>query len=182
MMLEMDKVTVKDYIYQLGFGEPSGIDLPFEIGGLLKNLDTRRDIEYANVSFGQGIAVTPISIVRGISVIANGGDLVTPHVVEKIQFKSGLSKDIEYAREEEIFSEETTDTITQMLVELVDESYKDDYPTLETYNIAAKTGTAQIANPEGGYYEDRNLHSFVGYFPAFDPEFIIFYYLVFHLQ
>ena len=76
-------------------------------------------------------------------------------------------------------SAETSEEITRMLVEVMDKSLKGGLAKLEHNSIAVKTGTAQVANLEGGgYYEDKHTHSFVGYFPAYDPEFIIFLYAV----
>src|SRR5690606_10656993 len=73
----------------------------------------------------------------------------------------------------------TSETITRMLVTVVDTTLLNGREKMEHYSIAAKTGTAQIPNPYGGgYYADRNLHSFFGYFPAYDPEFIMFLYVV----
>jgi len=181
VMQKMDKKKVKDKIYELGFGEKTGIDLPSETSGLLKNLDSLRDVEYANVSFGQGMAVTPIATVRALGVIANHGILTNPHLAKEIDYKDGFSKNIEPELEQKrIFSESTIEDITTILVKLADTSFKGNYPQLDKYSIAAKTGTAQVANQSGGgYYDDRNLHSFFGFFPAYEPRYVVFFYLMY---
>lgn len=174
----LSRSIMKDYLYALGFDEKTGIDLPYEIKSLTSNLESGREVEYANVSFGQGIALTPIAMVRALSTLANHGRLIHPHVVTTIDKKQGGLLEVEYEIGEQVFSEKTVEEVTRILVTLVDESFKSKYPTLDAYSIAAKTGTAQIANPTGGYYSDRNLHSFFGYFPAYEPEFLLFFYTI----
>lgn len=174
---KMGKDTFKDYILAFGLGEETGIDLPNESAGLIKNLDSNRDIEYATASYGQGIAVTPIAMVRALSTLANGGVLITPHLVKKIKYDTGLFKTITYNDGQRILKEESVEEITRMLVKVVDEALLGGTVAVENYSIAAKTGTAQIAKiDEAGYYDDRYMHSFFGYFPAYDPQFLIFLY------
>jgi len=164
-----------DYMKSFGIGEETGIDLPNESVGIIDNLDSPRDLEYATASFGQGIAISPIATIRAMSILANGGTLITPHVVEKVQYESGLSKTIRGETETRVLKKETSDEITRMLVEVVDKALLGGTVKMDKYNIAAKTGTAQIPDPvNGGYYEDRYLHSFFGYFPAYNPQFLIF--------
>lgn len=167
-----------DYMKRL-FGGITGIDLPGEQWPLLSNLDSKNDIEYATASYGQGIAMTPVSITRALATLGNGGKLVTPHLVEKIEYDLGFSKDVSPDPKdfEQIFSEETSEEISRMLTIVVDEALRGGTVALDNYSIAAKTGTAQIARDgAAGYYDDRFLHSFFGYFPAYDPEFIVFLY------
>jgi cell division protein FtsI (penicillin-binding protein 3)/stage V sporulation protein D (sporulation-specific penicillin-binding protein) len=174
---KMGNKTFADYMRSYGLGEETGIDLPSEGVGLIDNLESPRDIEYATASFGQGIAMTPIATVRALSVLANGGTLVTPHVARKIKLESGRTYDVDYPDGKRVLTEATSEEITRMLVEVVDEALMGGTVKRDHYSIAAKTGTAQIANPQGGgYYEDRYLHSFFGYFPAYDPQFLIFFY------
>ncbi len=169
---------MRSYMKAFGIGEKTGIDIPNETSGLIKNLESPRDIEYANASFGQGIALTPIGAARAFSAIANGGDLIVPHFVKQIRYDNGLSKIPEYpVTRSGIIKSETSDTITRMLVHTF-EAYDDGKHKFKNYSVASKTGTAQIAMDNGkGYYTDRNMHSFFGYFPAYDPKFLIFLYL-----
>ncbi|MFA5773330.1 MAG: penicillin-binding protein 2 [Candidatus Paceibacterota bacterium] len=168
----------RSYMKSYGIGEKTGIDLPNETSGLIKNLDSPRNIEYANASFGQGIALTPIEAARAFSIIANGGKLITPHLVKEIKYDNGLSKKIDYPFvKENILKKETTDTITQMLIHVF-ESYDGGIHKFNNHSVATKTGTAQVALLDGkGYYTDRHMHSFFGYFPAYDPKFLIFLFL-----
>ena len=167
------------YFKSFGFGQLTGIDQPNEQKGMVKNLDTGRDIETATASYGQGIALTPIQTIRALSILANGGMLVTPHLVNKIEYTDGSTETINDPQTR-VLKKETTDEVTNMLVKVVDTALKNGQVKMEHYSIAAKTGTAQIANPTAkGYYDDRYLHSFFGYFPAYNPRFIIFLYQIY---
>jgi stage V sporulation protein D (sporulation-specific penicillin-binding protein) len=165
------------YMKAYGLGTETGIDLPGEVSGLIDNLDSPRDVEYITASFGQGIAVTPIAMTRALASLGNGGLLVTPHVTKSVDYSAGVTKDVVHAPSVRVLKEGTSETITKILVRVVDEYLAGGTKKLKDYSIAAKTGTAQIANPSaGGYYSDRYLHSFFGYFPAYNPRFIIFLY------
>jgi cell division protein FtsI/penicillin-binding protein 2 len=156
----------------------TGIDLPYEARNLIDNLKSPRDVEHATASFGQGIALSPIATVRALSVLANGGTLTTPHVVKQIDYKVGFAKNISYPQGERVISEAASKEISRMLTNVVDTALLNGSVKMDNYSIAAKTGTAQIATPGAGYAEDRYLHSFFGYFPAYDPRFLVFLYTV----
>ncbi len=168
-----------EYVHAYALGEKSGIDLPNEGKGIIRSIDRGYDVDYASASFGQGIAVTPIEMTRALSVLANEGTLPSPHVVTGIRFESGITRAIEPASGARVISKESAATVTGMLVKVFDNALLGGVLKQEHYSIAAKTGTAQIAIPGGGgYYENRYLHSFFGYFPAYDPKFIVFLYAV----
>jgi cell division protein FtsI/penicillin-binding protein 2 len=176
---EMGIENFSSYFKAFSFDEPVGIDLPNETGGLDNNLDSDLLIDQVTASYGQGIALTPIAAARALSSLANGGELITPHIGKEIKLRSGLTKEIKQPAKKRVFKKETTDEVTEMLIKVVDEALKGGNVKLENYTIAAKTGTAQIAdNQNGGYYTDKYLHSFFGYFPARDPEFLVFLYTV----
>lgn len=181
MVFVSDKIhkdSFRDYFKKYGFGQKSGVDLPNDSIGLTSNLKSNRDIEFANMSFGQGVAVSPVSFIKAASALANDGVTVVPHLVKEIEYTNGFDKMFDYeGAGERVITKNTSAEITRMLVNVFD-NYRDGALKFENHRIAAKTGTAQIAHPEGGYYEDRNLHSFFGYFPAYDPEFLILMYTV----
>ncbi|PIR69864.1 MAG: hypothetical protein COU47_00290 [Candidatus Niyogibacteria bacterium CG10_big_fil_rev_8_21_14_0_10_46_36] len=163
---QIGKEKFLDYFERYGFDTKTDIDLPFETVGDISNLETNRDIEYAAASFGQGIAVTPIEFVRAASALANGGYLVTPHIIE------GAEEDLRPPKQ--ILSAEASHTISRMLTTVVDKALLGGGQGPEHYSVAAKTGTAQVANIGARGYSGRFLHSFFGYAPSFDPEFLIF--------
>ena len=174
-MQKMGKASFKEYMLAYGLGEKTGIDLPGEGRNLISNLDTNRDIEYANAAYGQGMAITPIATVRALSVIANGGYLITPHLVEKKDYRGGFSEKIVYPKGRQVIKPSTSEEISRMLTVVVDKALLGGTVKMDNYSIAAKTGTAQLTREDGkGYYEDRFLHSFFGYFPSYDPKFLIF--------
>jgi cell division protein FtsI/penicillin-binding protein 2 len=175
---KMGKDLFKTYMldkYKLG--EKTGIDLPNEVRGLVSGLKTPNDVNYATAAFGQGIATTPINIVRGFAALANGGTLITPHVATKINETNGFTRELTYPSIPGILKPETTATMRSMLTHVVDDGY---HRVTPHYTVAAKTGTAQIAKPDGGgYYTDRNLHSLIGFFPATNPRFVLYLYNVY---
>jgi len=166
-----------EYMYSFGLNEKTEIDLPNEGRNLVDNLKSPRDIEHATASFGQGIALTPISTVRALAVIANGGVLVKPHIVKQINYKIGISDSIEPEITRRVLKRETTEEVTRMLVHSVDKVLLEGTLRIPNYSIAVKTGTAQIAKA-GGYAEDEFIHTFIGYFPAYNPKFIVFLYTI----
>lgn len=172
----------RQYLLSFGLGEKTGVDLPSEGLGLVKNLKKNPpvDVDLANISFGQGIAVTPLEMTRALCALANGGYLVTPHVVKRVDYLNKLSRPTEFALGRQVIKKETSERITRMLVTVVDQKLANGKAKMEHFSLAAKTGTAQIANPATGkYYPDRYLHSFFGYFPAYEPRFLVFMYMVY---
>jgi cell division protein FtsI/penicillin-binding protein 2 len=175
----MGKDKFRSYFEGLKLGSETGIDLPSEAQGLMQNLKSPRDVEYATASFGQGIAMTPMATARALATLGNGGHLVTPHIVKAIEYDDGTKKEVTYPNGAQVFTPETSETVSRMLTTVVDDALRGGKVALPHHSIAAKTGTAQMANPNGGgYYEDRYLHSFFGYFPSYDPKFIVFLYTV----
>jgi stage V sporulation protein D (sporulation-specific penicillin-binding protein) len=156
------------YDTKLGLGEKTGIDLPGEVAGDIRNLNTAQDVNYDTASFGQGIANTPIEMIRAVGSLANNGAMETPHVATGIQLENGTIVPLKYPGPVQVFKPQTAQTVTQMQAN----------PGLRLPNIpiAAKTGTAQVVNPQGGYYSNVFFHSFYGYFPAQDPQFVVLLY------
>jgi cell division protein FtsI (penicillin-binding protein 3)/stage V sporulation protein D (sporulation-specific penicillin-binding protein) len=176
---KMGKDTFRKYMTSYDLGVKTNIDLPNETQGLTANLKSPRNLEYATAAFGQGIALTPVELIRAFGSLANGGVMVTPHLMKSINYSEGGSEDFKGETKKTELKPETIPVITKMLTTIVDTGIGEGQYKLEHYSIAAKTGTAQIALPSGGgYYTDRNLHSLLGFFPAYNPEFVMLFFTV----
>ncbi|OGG52698.1 hypothetical protein A3C20_04100 [Candidatus Kaiserbacteria bacterium RIFCSPHIGHO2_02_FULL_55_25] len=168
------------YMRAFGLGEKTGIDLPNEVTGDLSTLGggTGPAVNYDTASFGQGVSVSPVAMIRALSALANGGVLPSPHVVTGVRLPSGITRSITATSGVQVLSTSTVQTVTNMLVTVYDKALLDGTIKQEHYSIAAKTGTAQIAIPGAGYSQDKYLHSFFGYLPAHDPKFIVFLFAI----
>ncbi len=164
---QLGEMSIKKYISEFGFGHVTGIDLQGEASAQLR--DTWYPIDYATATFGQGIAVTPIQMVKAFSAVVNGGELLTPHVVKKAVY-DGREKVVHKNVERRVISKRTSDIVKQMLVSTVNHGeYKWAVP--EGYVIGGKTGTAQIA-VRGTYDASKTNASFIGFAPADKPRFV----------
>ncbi|TSC68691.1 MAG: Uncharacterized protein G01um101466_349 [Parcubacteria group bacterium Gr01-1014_66] len=168
VMQQLGARQFRDYMDRFGLGSITGIDLPQEIAGNMTNLEHGGEVEYATASFGQGIAVTPIALAAALSSVANGGELVRPHMTVS-EYTSVTPK--------RVLRQETSEMVSRMLSKVVDDTLAGGLVALPDYHIAAKTGTAQIPNSDDSGYSDYYLHTFFGYAPAFDPRFLILLFL-----
>lgn len=159
-------------IRDFGFGSPTDIDLEDEQSPSLRSDKEWREIDYATASFGQGIAVTPIQMIRAMATIANGGYLMEAKVVKEIQEDAvGKITEIQPKAIKRVFSEKTVKQVTGMMIEAV-EGGDAKWAKPKGYKIAGKTGTAQIP-VEGVYDEKKTIASFIGFAPADNPRFIM---------
>ncbi len=167
-------VAYREYLKKFKFHEKTGIDLPNEISGDIKQLflekRDERQIYFSNASFGQGISMSPMSLTRAYATIANGGKLVTPFIVEKTMDDKGNISPANQTEAEQIISLETAKTLTEMMVKVVDNGYSKS-AGIKGYQIAGKSGTANVADNQG--YSEKTIQSFMGFFPASDPKFLI---------
>lgn len=150
------------YLKNFGFFEKTNIDFP-EIYFDNRELQNGKEINLATVSFGQGIAITPIQLVRFFCAVANGGELITPHLVENLKVEKKTKK---------ILSQKTASQLTSMLISVIENGFGRQ-AKIPGYYIAGKTGTSlQPKFGEKGYTE-KTWQSFIGFFPAYNPQFLI---------
>src|SRR3989344_3680567 len=141
-MRKAGKKTFQEYLHGFGFYEKTNVDLPGEVNNNLSNLESEREVEFATASFGQGIAVTPISMIRVLGILANGGKLIRPVILSKNDQKE------EQNEGKQVIKKETAFLVSKMLVDVVDNTLAGGKAKIDGYSIAAKTGTAQIPDPK----------------------------------
>jgi len=160
-----------DYVKRYHFGEILNIELQGEVAGKIGALEELpyNTVNYATASFGQGISVTSLEMISAISAIANRGNFMQPHIVSKI-VKNGTGFSKEENSLGQVISAETAIKVSAMMVSVVRNGCGQ-AAAIDGYNIAGKTGTAEIA--EEGSYADKSLHTFVGFAPLEDPAFSV---------
>ncbi len=163
-----------DYSRKFGFGEKTGIDLPGEFQGNLNNLKVlNSDIQFFTASFGQGITVTPLQLINAYAVLANGGKLMRPQIVERKIYPNGEIEEVKPQEIKRVVEEETAEKVSRMLVSVVENGHGK-RAKVPGYLVGGKTGTAQVAKQgEKGYEEGLAVGSFVGFAPADDPRFAV---------
>ncbi len=167
---KLGKKKIYQYLKKYGFGELTGIDLQGEIVGLLKSEKEWYPIDYATVTFGQGIGITPIQMLRAFSCLINGGNLLVPFVVSKIKTEE---KEIVVNPKiiRRVVSNKTSEIMKKMLVSTI-ENGEIKWAKPDGYQIGGKTGTAQIPI-KGRYDPSKTVASFVGFVPVSQPKLII---------
>lgn len=163
-----------NYITNFGFGKKTGIDLNGESSGILFKYDNIGPVEQATMSFGQGISVTPIQQVVGVSAAINGGYLNTPYIVKYLSEPetNNIILENKKSTKRQVVSEETSKLVRHTLESVVaNGTGKNAY--IENYRVGGKTGTAQKVN-NGIYMVGNYILSFIGFLPADKPEYIIY--------
>lgn len=164
-----------NYLKGFGFHDKTGLGLPGETRGILRHYKRWSPVALNNISFGQGVSVSALQMANAFSVLANGGYLMRPYVVKEVQSVEGvvvLENNPSVVRR--VISSDTAEKVKSMLVAVTDEDGTAPKARVRGVSVAGKTGTAQKANLiEGGYYRDKYITSFVGYFPADNPVYTI---------
>lgn len=163
--------NIYEYLDKYGFGQITNIDLQGEVSGYLKPRSDWYPIDYSTVTFGQGIAITPIQMIRAFASIINGGYLMKPYIVQRIVSGNKITE-IKPKIEKRIISSLTSEMIKKMLISAV-ENAEAKWSRPKGYVIGGKTGTAQV--PIKGHYDpSKTIASFIGFAPASDPKFLTF--------
>ncbi|MCA9328465.1 penicillin-binding protein 2 [Candidatus Saccharibacteria bacterium] len=172
---EQGRKTWYDYMTNhYNFGSPTGIEQGFEAEGIIPSPTEGfgLNIRYANTAFGQGMTVTPLQMAAAVTAAVNGGTYYRPTLISGTLDSDGSLRankpDIKHAG---VVKESTSKTLVRYMDNVVE---KNNRPAArEGYRVGGKTGTAEIANPEGGYYEDKFNGTYVGYVGGDTPEYVI---------
>ena len=163
-----------NYVKDFGFMDKTGIDLNGEAKGIMFDLDKIGPVEQATIAFGQGISVTPIQQVTGVSAAINGGSLYQPYILKYISEPETDDIILENKPNKirDIISKETSEMVRFTLESVVSNGTgKNAY--IENYRVGGKTGTAQKVN-NGIYMSGNYIVSFMGFFPANKPEYVVY--------
>ena len=171
---KLGKSLFYHYISGFGFGSLTGLDLPGETPGLMRRPKGWSALSLSVLSLGQEISVTPVQITTAFAALANGGNLIRPHVVRGLRAQDGsLARRVGPAVIRRVISAETAQTLLTMLKGVVEEGTGKE-AALEGYSVAGKTGTAQKVDPATGRYSHQKVvASFVGAVPAEAPRLVI---------
>lgn len=175
MMQRLKPNTYYGWLERMGLGQSMDTDLPFEAPGKLKSQEEfiSSPIEPATAAFGQGFALTPVQLVELHAALANGGKLVTPHVVRGlVDTRGNLHWQPPRSTPRQIFSPSTARTVVNMMEDVVTDG-TGKASQIPGYRIAGKTGTSQKAGPRGGYLANAKITSFVGMIPAENPRYVV---------
>lgn len=160
-----------DYSKKFGFGQPTGIELPGEESGILYRPEDMYEPDIATMAIGQGIAVTPLQMLRAICAIANGGELLEPYIIDKIVMPDGrVLRQGQKKVVRRVITEDVAGQMRMMMEKVVSEG--GGKPAhIAGYQIAGKTGTAEKLAEQGGYAPGEYIASFVGFVPAANPQY-----------
>ena len=169
--MELGAHKLTNYSKLFGFGEPTGIELPGEESGILYKAENMYEPDVATMAIGQGIAVTPIQMLRAICAIANGGELLQPYIIKEIVAPNG---DVIHKGKKKVIrnviSQDTAAKMRRMMEQVVEDG-GGKTAAIKGYRIAGKTGTAEKLAEKGGYEKDKYIASFVGFVPANRPKY-----------
>ncbi|WP_375003111.1 peptidoglycan D,D-transpeptidase FtsI family protein [Aeromicrobium sp. CTD01-1L150] len=172
---QMDDDTMHDYLAKFGFGTKSGVELPGESQGILPDPSGWSRANHATISFGQGVSVTAMQMIRAIGAIANGGVMVEPSVVEGFVGPDGEKTAAKETKTRRVVSKEAASQVTRMMEAVTADDGTAPAAQIPGYRVAGKTGTAWRVNPDTGkYVRGQNTVSFIGYAPADKPRFVTY--------
>lgn len=177
-MAEIGTTTGADilskYVRDYGFGSETGIELPGEGEGILYNPDDMSKLDVATMSIGQGIAVTPLQMVRAFGALANGGAMMKPHIIKSYSNSQG---DVTSTTETSVVGQPVPAETVKTIVDILEKEVSEGGGTkamVEGYHFAGKTGTAQkLDTKHGGYLDGQYIASFIGFGPVEDPKFVV---------
>ena len=177
-MAEIGTTTGADilskYVRNYGFGSETGIELPGEGAGILYNPEDMSKLDVATMSIGQGIAVTPLQMVRAFGALSNGGAMMKPHIIKSYSNSQG---DVTSTTETSVVGQPVPEETAKTIVDILEKEVSEGGGTkamVEGYHFGGKTGTAQkLDTKHGGYLDGQYIASFIGFGPVEDPKFVV---------
>lgn len=169
-----DKQSLYEFFTtKLGLGRVTNIELANESAGSVTKPEESSDVKYANMTFGQGLSMNLVHLAAGLSTLVNGGTYYQPSIIESYDYSDGTSVASNAIKvRENVISETTSQQIKHML-ETVVEGGGGYAARRQGYKIGGKTGTAQLPNPQGGYFEDKDTGSFFGYGVSGEEKYVV---------
>lgn len=164
--------THRDYLAKFGMGSSPDLGLPAETPGLVPGPDRWNQLTQDTVSFGQGISVSSVQMASAYATIANGGVRVDPTLLSSVIATDGTKTPAPERDAQRVVSEDTAETVTEMMEAVMGPDGTGAPATVDGYDVAGKTGTAQRVDPSCGCYRGYNS-SFMGFAPADDPEYVV---------
>lgn len=172
LALRLGKDKFYSYMQKFGLGSKTGISISGEGGGILMNKANVKNVDLARMGFGHAVALTPIQLATAVSSVTNGGNLITPYIVGDIVDVNGnIVKEGQTTIKHTTISQSTSQIVNQLLEHATNKTAP--YTFVEGYNVGGKTGTAQKYKEGGGIDVGKYISSFVGTYPANDPEYIL---------
>ena len=162
-----------EYMEKFGLGQKTGVDIAGEASGILMDKSQVRTVDLARMGFGHAVAVTPIQLLTAVASIVNGGTYNIPKLLSLITEEDGDVTTIDTEVKSKNIVSKSTSEIVNYLLECA-ENKTGKYTFVEGYNVGGKTGTAQKYNENGGIDQGKYISSFIGTYPADDPEYIVF--------
>ena len=172
---QMSDTTMYSYFRKFGFGQMSGVNLPGESDGILKNGKEWTKANHATISFGQGVSVTAMQMVRAVGAIANAGKMCEPSVVSSTTGADGKQTKVPAKPSKRVVSKDAAATVTRMMEAVTAPDGTAPAAAIKGYRVAGKTGTAWRVDPTTGrYIRGQNTVSFMGFAPADNPRFLTY--------
>lgn len=172
---KLGRDNVYNALRTFGFGKSTGIELPGESSGIFSDPKSWSELQFVTIAFGQGVSATPLQMALAFAAIANGGELLRPHVVKRVVGPEG---DVIYERKKEIqatpIGRSTAALMRKLLARVVEQGGTGMLAASQEYPVGGKTGTAQKAARHGGYLEGRYYSSFIGYAPNDVPRIVVY--------
>jgi cell division protein FtsI/penicillin-binding protein 2 len=173
LAMQLGDQRLYDYIRRFGFGEPTGVQVPGEIGGMLHPVHRWSKISITRIPMGHEVCVTPVQLATAMGAVANGGRLMMPQIVKSVADGRGRrTLAFPPVAVRQAISPETARLLGRALAEVVGEKGTARLAAVPGYSVAGKTGTAQKVDPNGGYTPGKYVVSFLGYLPVEKPQLV----------